>query len=132
LQCRLIADQFPLVRQVQIACDVAKFAAARLSGKEAPKHADTEATFEELQARIQNVMTYLKGFSDSDFTGAAERKVLQPRVEGKYIEGRHFLIQVALPNFYFHLTTAYAILRANGVELGKSDYLGQDLPYKRL
>jgi hypothetical protein len=132
LSCRLVADQFPLVKQVQIACDVAKFAAARLSGKEAPKHPDTEQTMAETHQRVRSVIQFLGTVKPEDFHGANARKVTQARREGQYIDGRDFLIRMALPNFYFHVTTAYAILRSNGVELGKNDFLGGDLPFKPL
>ncbi len=124
LQARLAPDQFPFVRQVQAACDVAKLVAARLSGKEAPSHPDTEATLDELRARIDSVIAYLDGFSESDFAEAATRKVSQPRWEGKWMTGEDYFFQHGLPNFYFHTTTVYALLRHNGVVVGKRDYLG--------
>jgi hypothetical protein len=124
LQCRLIVDQFALLRQIQAACDHAKFTACRLAGKEAPKHPDTETTLEELRARIASVRGLLEGFKESDFAGAETRSVTVPRRDGTMtLTGTQYLIEVAQPNFYFHLTTAYAILRANGVEVGKADYL---------
>lgn len=131
LNSRLAPDQFNLIRQVQIACDTAKLGVARLTGKveSAPVHPDTETTLAELQARIKAVRDYLAGFSPADFAGAEERKISQPRWEGKYLTGYEFAIQHAIPNLYFHTTTAYAILRHNGVDLGKKDYLG-NLPYK--
>lgn len=129
LNSRLAPDQFNLIRQVQIACDTAKFGAARLCGKEAPSHADTETTLTELQARIKKVQDYLGGFTPADFSGAEERHVSQPRWEGKYLTGLEFAIQHSLPNLYFHITTAYSILRHNGVDLGKKDFLG-NMPLK--
>lgn len=131
LNARLAPDQFNLIRQVQIATDTAKLGVARLTGKveSAPVHADNETTLPELQARIQSVLDYLAQFSPSDFADAAERRVSQPRWEGKYLTGHEFAIQHAIPNLYFHITTAYAILRHNGVDVGKKDYLGQ-MPYK--
>ncbi len=131
LNARLAPDQFHLIRQVQIACDTAKLGVARLTGKvdSAPVHPDTEMTLAELQARIKSVQDYLAGFSAEDFVGAEARTVSQPRWEGKYLTGLEFAIQHAIPNIYFHVTTAYAILRHNGVDLGKKDYLGP-LPYK--
>jgi hypothetical protein len=131
LNSRLAPDQFNLIRQVQIACDTAKLGVARLTGKveSAPVHPDTETTLAELQARIKAVREYLSGFSKEDFAGAEECKVSQPRWEGKYLTGYEFAIQHAIPNLYFHVTTAYAILRHNGVDLGKKDYLG-NIPYK--
>jgi hypothetical protein len=121
---RLAVDQFPFSRQVQIVCDTAKLATARLVGKEAPSHADTEQTIEELRARIKTVIAYLDGFTAADFANAASQTITQPRWEGKTMTGAHYFLEHAQPNFYFHLTTAYAILRHNGVGLGKRDYLG--------
>ena len=124
LGLRLAPDQFPFVLQVQAACDVAKLAASRLTGKEAPKHADDEKSLEELRARIKSVLEYLSGLSAADFEGAATRKVTQPRWEGKYMLGADYFLEHGLPNFFFHTTHAYAILRHNGVNLGKKDFLG--------
>jgi hypothetical protein len=121
---RLAPDQFGFARQVQIACDSAKLAAARLSGKEAPVHADTEQTLDELRARVQSVVSYLDGFSAKDFEGAATVTISQPRWEGKTMTGADYFLEHAVPNFFFHITTAYAILRHNGVAIGKRDYLG--------
>ncbi len=121
---RLAPDQYPLVRQVQSACDGAKTTAARLTGKEPPSHPDTEKTMEELHARIRTCVAYLDTFSAADFVGADKRAVSLPFLEGKTILGGDYLNEMALPNFYFHLTTAYAILRHNGVELGKRDFVG--------
>lgn len=125
ISARLAPDQFALVRQVQTACDTAKLAAARLSGKEAPKHADNEQTIDELRARVSSVLGYLNGFSAKDFEGAATRLVTQPRWEGKSMTGADYFIEHAIPNFFFHTVHVYAILRHNGVSLGKSDYLGK-------
>lgn len=130
LNSRLAPDQFNLIRQVQIACDTAKLGVSRLTGKEAPSHDDSEKTLPELKARIADVVGYLATFSENDFKGAEERKVSQPRWEGKYLDGKEFAIQHAIPNLYFHITTAYSILRHNGVEVGKKDYLGE-MPYKK-
>jgi hypothetical protein len=131
LNSRLAPDQFNLIRQVQIACDTAKLGVARLTGKvdSAPVHPDTETTLAELKARIQSVLDYLASVNPEDFEGAAERHISQPRWEGKYLTGTEFAIQHAIPNIYFHVTTAYAILRHNGVDVGKKDYLGS-MPYK--
>lgn len=125
LASRLAPDQFALTRQVQIACDTAKLSVSRLTGKEAPNHADTETTIDELRARVKAVIAYLDGFSAADFEGAATRVITQPRWEGKVMSGHDYFLEHALPNFYFHLGHAYAILRHNGVSLGKRDYLGQ-------
>jgi hypothetical protein len=121
---RLAPDQYPFVRQVQSACDSAKFTCARLTGKEAPKHPDTEQTIDELHARVRAVMSYLDTFKPADFAGAETRAIDLPFLEGKKMLGAHYLNEMALPNFYFHLTTAYAILRHNGVDLGKRDFIG--------
>jgi hypothetical protein len=128
---RLIVDQYPLIEQIQSACDSAKFACARLTGKEPPKHPDTEKTFAEAKARVHSVISYLKTFKDSDFTNSSDSKVVQPWMEGKYLSGTDYLQSLAIPNFYFHLITAYAIMRANGVDIGKIDYIG-DLNWKSL
>ncbi len=126
LGARLAPDQFALVRQVQTACDNAKFMAARLTGQQAPSHPDDETTLEQLRARIASVVAYLDGFDDpAAFDGAAERRVtLRFLPEGAWVRGEDYLREFALPNFYFHVTTAYAILRHNGVGLGKIDYIG--------
>jgi hypothetical protein len=124
LTLRLAPDQFAFVRQVQSACDTAKLAAARLAGQDAPKHADTEQTLDELHARVRAVIAYLDGFSEKDFEGAATRVISQPRWEGKVMSGADYFLEYAVPNFFFHATHAYAILRHNGVSIGKRDYLG--------
>jgi hypothetical protein len=124
LGLRLAPDQFAFARQVQVACDTAKLMASRLTGKEAPTHADTEKTIEELRARVASVISYLDGFSRKDFEGAATRVVTQPRWEGKVMTGADYFMEHGLPNFFFHLTHAYALLRHSGVSLGKRDYLG--------
>lgn len=129
LGSRLSPDQFNLIKQIQIACDTAKLCGSRLAGKEAPVHEDHEKTLPELKTRIESVITYLGTFTEKDFLGAEERKISQPRWEGKYLTGHEFLVQHAIPNFYFHVTTAYSILRHNGVPIGKKDYLGP-LPFK--
>ncbi len=121
---RIAPDQYNFTRQVQAACDAAKFAAARLSGKEPPKHPDTETTVEELRARIASTVAYLKGFGPADFEGANARIVPLSWMPGKGLAGADYLVELASPNFYFHVTTAYAILRHNGVDLGKVDYIG--------
>ncbi len=124
LDLRLSPDQFAFVRQVQVACDTAKAAASRLTGKEAPVHADTEQSIDELRARVQAVVAYLGGFTAKDFDQAATRVITQPRWEGKVMTGADYFVEHAMPNFFFHLTHSYAILRHNGVPLGKRDYLG--------
>lgn len=124
LQCRLAPDQFGFLRQVQTACDNAKFIAGRLSGKEWPAHPDAEATFADLHARIAAVQSYLATFKPDDFAGAEDRKISLPWMQGKWMTGAEYLVQFALPNFYFHVVNAYAILRHNGVELGKANFIG--------
>jgi hypothetical protein len=124
LGLRLAPDQFAFARQVQSACDTAKLGAARLAGKQAPSHPDTEQTLDELRARVRTVIAYLDTYSAQDFEGAATRIVTQPRWEGKVMTGADYFLEHVLPNFFFHLTHAYAILRHNGVNLGKRDYLG--------
>jgi hypothetical protein len=124
LQARLAPDQYPLVRQVQIACDSAKFTTAHLSGQKAPAHPDTEKTLPEVHARIASCIAFLESVKEADFQGAGERRISAPWMAGKWVAGAPYLLQLAYPNFYFHITTAYAILRHNGVELGKRDFLG--------
>ena len=123
LQARLAPDQFALTRQVQIACDTAKLGASRLTGKPAPSHPDTESTIAELRTRIAETIAYLATFTPDDLVGAEDRLITQPRWEGKTLTGAQFAQQHMIPNFYFHVTTAYSILRHNGVDLGKMDYL---------
>ena len=125
LTLRLAPDQFAFVRQVQIACDTAKLGAARLTGKEAPSHPDTEQTLEELRARVRSVVGWLDGLGEKDFEGAATRSITQPRWEGKTMTGADYFVEHVVPNFYFHLAHVYALLRHAGVTIGKRDYLGQ-------
>jgi hypothetical protein len=106
------------------ACDQAKYAAAYLGGKQAPSHPDTEQTFAELRQRIQKGLSFLDTVQAKDLAGAEERKVSPPWLGGKWLRGDDYLVHVALPNFFFHATMAYAILRHNGVDLGKMDYIG--------
>jgi len=124
LTTRLAPDQFPFVRQVQITCDTAKLGASRITGKDAPSQPDTEASFDELRARVRAVIAYLEGFGAKDFDDVATRTVTQPRWEGKIMTAPDYFREHVLPNFYFHLAHAYALLRHNGVGLGKRDYLG--------
>ncbi len=121
---RLAPDQYSLTRQIQAIADNAKFCAARLTGKEAPKHPDTETTMDELRARIQAVLTYLDTFTEADFADSKDRLVELSFMPGKVLSTADYLNEMALPNFYFHATTAYAILRHNGVSLGKMAFLG--------
>jgi hypothetical protein len=124
VNARLAPDQYPFAKQIQASCDTAKFTCARLAGKEAPAHPDTETTIEELRARLRSVLGYLETFKASDFDGAADRKVVLPWANGQWMKGTDYLTQLQIPNFFFHVTTAYAILRHNGVELGKRDFIG--------
>jgi uncharacterized protein len=122
---RLFPDMFPLSRQVQIATDMTKACVARLSGGEPPKWEDNEKTFEELCARIDKAIEFAKGFEPAQIDGSEDREVVlkTPRGDLKF-KGQPFLVHFILPSLYFHVTTAYNILRHNGVELGKMDFVG--------
>jgi hypothetical protein len=111
---RLAPDQFALVRQVQSACDAAKYAAAYLSGQKAPSHPDTEQTISELRTRIDTCVRYLDSFRAPDFAGAEERRVAPPWMEGHSVRGEHYLTRLSVPNFYFHVTTALPTLTNGG------------------
>lgn len=124
LQSRLFPDQFPLVRQIQSACDSAKGNAGRLAGKELPSHPDTETSIELLKARIATCVAFLESIKEDDFKDLAGQKISMSWMQGKHFKGDEYLQQFAVPNFYFHVTTSYAILRHNGVPLGKLDFLG--------
>ena len=124
LQARLYPDMFPLTRQVQIAADFAKGPVARLAGIEPPAWPDDEASFEALQARVDRSLSYIADFNAAQIDGSEDRDItLVRRGETFHVRGQAYLLEQALPNFYFHVTTAYAILRHNGVELGKRDFL---------
>ncbi len=125
INARLAPDMFPLSRQVQIATDIAKGGIARLAGTEIPSYADTETSFAELQQRIQKTLAFLQSFTAAQIDGS-EDKAITLSVGGNemHFTGYDYLIYFILPNVYFHTTTAYAILRHNGVEIGKMDYLG--------
>jgi uncharacterized protein len=125
LNARLAPDQFHFIRQIQIACDTAKFFVSRLSDKEAPKYEDNETTVGQLQERIKKTRQFLATVRAEDFKGWESRKTTNPRREGKYLPGFEFALEHAIPNFYFHVTTAYSILRHNGLDIGKKDYLGE-------
>lgn len=125
VQARLFPNMRPFVFQVRVATDTAKGAAARLSGTALPSWADDEATFAEVHERIGKAITFLSGFKASDFDGAEDRAIelkLGPRTVN--FTGQDYIATFVLPNFYFHMVTAYNILRANGVDVGKRDYLG--------
>lgn len=124
LQARLYPDMFPFLRQVQIATDFAKGGVARLAGVEPPAYDDVETSFGELTARVERALAFVAAFEASQIDGSEDRDItLTRRGETSVVKGQPYLLQQAMPNFYFHLTTAYAILRHNGVELGKKDYL---------
>jgi uncharacterized protein len=127
LQFRLFPDMFPLTRQVMLVTDFAKGIGARLSGAENPSYPDTETTFAELQARIAKCISFLEGLDKASFANAATRmvKVRIARDTEVDMTGVDYFNKFALPNFYFHMTTAYNILRHNGVELGKKDFMGR-------
>jgi len=127
VECRLAPDQFPLRRQIQAACDQAKFTCAKLTGKEPPAHPDTEKTLAELRQRIRTCKDYLASFTADEFVGSEDRRCGHTWMGGKTMRGGDYLDHFALPNFHFHMVAAYEILRHNGVELGKSVFLG-DLP----
>lgn len=125
INARLAPDMFPLSRQVQSASDSAKGCAARLAGVEIPSYADTETTFPELQARIAKTVAFLQGF-DPELVDGSEDRTITLKLRGREVNfsGRDYLLNFALPNFFFHAVTAYDILRHNGVEIGKQDFLG--------
>ena len=125
INARISPDMFPLVRQVQIVTDHAKGSLARLAGLEVPSYPDTETTFDELQARIARTLDYVKTFKPAQIDGSEAREiVLTFGTQKMPFTGQAYLVQFALPNFYFHTSMAYAILRHNGVEVGKRDYMG--------
>lgn len=125
LEARLFPDMFPLARQVQLVSDMTKSCAARLTGNEPPKMEDKEASFAELQKRLADTAAYLKTFKEADFADSADREIRLPWRQDQPMRGEVFLLQNALPNIYFHITTAYDILRHNGVPLGKADFIGK-------
>ena len=127
LQSRLYPDMFPLLRQVQIACDFAKSVSARLAQAEVPAWEDNEAAFEDLQARIARTQAYLASLDAANFEGAESRDiVLRPGTpKEKHLTGQAYVLNYGLPQFFFHVTTAYALLRHAGIEIGKRDFMGQ-------
>lgn len=126
LQARLYPDMFPLVRQVQIACDFARSIPSRLAGVEIPKHPDTEQTFADLQALLSETLGFIDSFKAAQIDGHEAREiVLRPGTpKEKKLDGQTYLLGYGLPQFFFHITTTYAILRHNGLEVGKRDYMG--------
>ena len=125
VEARLFPDMFPLARQVQIACDQVKFGLARLAGVEAPKFEDTESTLPQLKERIAKTIAFMDSIKPEQIDGT-EAKEIQFSIKGRNFEfvGQQYVLTWIIPNFYFHITTTYNILRHNGVELGKADYLG--------
>ncbi len=124
LNDRLIFDQFSLVRQIQTACDNAKNGTSRIAGIEAPKMEDNEKTFAELKTRIANTITYLRTIKPEQLVGKEDTTVILPYWPDKKFTGFDYATRYLVPNFYFHIVTAYSIIRKNGVEIGKSDFLG--------
>ena len=124
LNGRLAPDMKPLIYQVQSACDYVKAAAAWLSGQTPPKHEDNEQTLEELRARVRKTVDFAESVHEAQYEGAEGRKVSLSWVPGKVIGGEDYLLQVTIPNTFFHIAMAYAILRHNGVDVGKMDFLG--------
>ncbi len=124
LSSRLAPDMFDLKKQVQVACDNAKGSTARLADKDIPTHPDTETTIAELLARIDTVRAFLAGFHESDYADAKDRRITLPYFPGKYFIGHEYVYAYALPNFFFHVVTAYDILRMKGMNIGKADYFG--------
>ncbi|WP_438018276.1 DUF1993 family protein [Sorangium sp. So ce315] len=126
LDARLAPDMLSLTRQVQIATDVAKGCGGRLAGVDVPKYEDNESSFDELQARVARTIAFLNGLRPEQIDGSEDRDVTIPtRNQPLTFKGLPYLLYFVLPNFYFHVTTAYAILRHNGLDIGKMDYLGQ-------
>lgn len=125
LQTRLAPDQFALGKQVEIACDVARFCVARLTGVEAKQYQNELKTFSDYVGRIDETIYFMHTIEPGQFQGYETRKVTYPWFPGHYLMGHDYLVQHVLPNFYFHVTTVYGILRFAGVDIGKADYLGE-------
>ncbi|HXC51272.1 MAG TPA: DUF1993 domain-containing protein [Candidatus Limnocylindrales bacterium] len=124
IDARLAPDQFTFVKQVQAACDQAKYTALYLGGQPLVPHPDTERTFGELKQRIASCIKTVEAVAEKNYEGAEERKVAPPWLGGAWMRGDDYFAHMAIPNFFFHVTMAYAILRHNGVTLGKMDYIG--------
>ncbi len=125
LQARLYPDMLPFNRQIHLCTDFAKGPVARLAGQEPTSFADVETSFADLIARVQNTLAIVEGFAADQIDGSEDKDItLIRRGESTVVKGRAYLLEQAMPNFYFHLTTAFAILRHNGVEIGKKDFLG--------
>ena len=124
MNCRLAPDMQPFAYQVQSACDYVKAAAAWLSGQAPPRHEDNEQTIDDLRERIRKTVAFVESVTEAQYAGASERKVKLSWAPGKVIGGKDYLLQMTIPNTYFHIAMAYAILRHNGVDIGKQDFLG--------
>ena len=125
LNARFAPDMLPFTKQIQIACDAVKFGVARLAGVEAPKFEDNEANFADLRARIRKTLDFIQSVPASQIDGTESKDVVVPRRDGSMtLKGEAYLKNFVLPNFFFHVTTTYALLRHNGVDLGKTDFLG--------
>jgi uncharacterized protein len=125
LTARLAPDMLPFVRQIQIACDAVKFGVARLAGVEAPKFEDNEASLADLRARIRKTLDYIESVPAAQIDGTDAKDIVVPRRDGSMtLKGEAYLKHFVLPNFFFHVTTTYGLLRHYGVELGKMDFLG--------
>lgn len=126
LQARLFPDMFPLLRQVRVACDFARSVSARLAGVEVPAYDDDEVGFADLQARIDKTLAFINGLTPAQFEGSATREIVTQAgtPKEKRFAGSSYLLNYGLPHFFFHVTTAYNLLRHNGVEVGKKDYIG--------
>jgi len=122
---RLAPDMKPLIYQVQSACDYVKGGAAWLSGQEPPRHADTEQTITEIRARIRKTVEFARSVPDARFADAEKQKIRLSWAPGKFLGGKDYLLQMVIPNVYFHIAMAYAVLRQSGVDVGKMDFLGQ-------
>lgn len=127
LQARLFPDMFPLARQIQVACDFSRGVTARLAGIEVPKNDDTESSFAELRSLISRTLAFIEGVDASSIDGQESREIItRPGTpKERRFDAQSYLLSYGLPQFFFHMTTAYAILRHNGVEVGKRDYMGQ-------
>lgn len=124
MACRLAPDMHPLTYQIQSACDYLKGAAAWLSGRKPPRHEDTEQTIEDLRARISKTVAFVESIGEAEFAEAAKQRIGLSWEPGKLIGGADYVLQITIPNVYFHLAMAYGILRHHGVDVGKMDFLG--------
>jgi hypothetical protein len=123
MSCRLAPDMQDFTYQVQSACNYVKAAAAWLSGQTPPRHEDNERTIDELRARIKKTIAFVESVPEAQYANASEQKVRLSWAPGKFLGGRDYVLQMTIPNTYFHIAMAYAILRHNGVDIGKQDYL---------